>query len=129
MLGLVNAFTSGNMDTLVNRMNACFVSINEDLPILRATHPIFDIKEPMPAKFTICVSPIYKYVDDSTIFEICNQDMVCVIQDSADLVEQWSCNNDMRINTNKTKEMVICFRRDRIFVDSLPLYLYERKLY
>ena len=67
--------------------------------------------------------PIYKYVDDSTIFEICNQDMVSVIQDSADLVEQWSCNNDMRINTTKTKEMVICFRRDRTFVDSLP-YIY-----
>ena len=67
--------------------------------------------------------PIYKYVDDSTIFEICNQDMVYVIQDSADLVEQCSCNNDMRINTTKTKEMVICFRRERIFVDSLP-YIY-----
>ena len=44
------------MDTLVNRMNECFVSISEDLPILRATHPIFDIKEPLPAKFTINVS-------------------------------------------------------------------------
>ena len=65
--------------------------------------------------------PIYKYVDDSTIFEICNQDMVYVIQDSADVVE--SCNNDMRIYTTKTKEMVICFRRDRTFVDSLP-YIY-----
>ena len=49
--------------------------------------------------------------------------MVSVIQDSADIVEQWSCNNDMRINTTKTKEMVICFRRDRTFVDSLP-YIY-----
>ena len=29
--------------------------------------------------------PIYKYVDDSTIFEICNQYMVYVFQDSADL--------------------------------------------
>ena len=67
--------------------------------------------------------PIHKYVDDSTIFEICNQDMVSVIQDSADLVEQWSCNNDMRINTTKTKAMVICFRRDRTFVDVLP-YIY-----
>ena len=70
---------------------------------------------------TLC--PIYKYVDDNTIFEICNQDMVSVMQGSADLVEQWSCNNDMRINTTKTKEMVICFRRDRTFVDSLP-YIY-----
>ena len=55
MLGLANAFTGRNMDTL-NRMNACFVSISEDLPRLRATHPIFDIKEPLPAKFTINVS-------------------------------------------------------------------------
>ena len=30
----------------------------------------------------------------------------------------------MRINTTKTKEMVICFRRDRTFVDSLPYYIY-----
>ena len=49
--------------------------------------------------------------------------MVSVIHDSADLVEQWSFNNDMRINTTKTKEMVICFRRDRTLVDYLP-YIY-----
>ena len=45
---------------------------------------------------------IYKYVDDSTIFEICNQSRVCVIQDSANIIAQWSSNNDMRINTSKT---------------------------
>ena len=61
--------------------------------------------------------PIYKYVDDSTIFEICNQDMSWLH------VEQWSYNNDIRNNTTKTKEMVICFRRDRTFVDFLP-YIY-----
>ena len=33
---------------------------------------------------------IYICVDASTIFEICNQDVVSVIQDSADIVEQWS---------------------------------------
>ena len=66
---------------------------------------------------------VYKYVADSTVFEICNEDMVSVIQDSADIVEQRSCNNDMRINTTKTKEMVICFRRDITFVDYLP-YIY-----
>ena len=63
--------------------------------------------------------PIYKYVDDNIIFEICNQGMVSIIQDSADLVKQWSCNNDMRINTTKMK-MVICFKRDRTFVDDMP---------
>ena len=77
-------------------------------------HNINDLQTPCP---------IYKYVDDSTIFEICNQNMVSVIQDSADLVKQWSFNNDMRINMSKTKQMVICLRRDRTFVDSLP-YIY-----
>ena len=45
MLDLANAFTG-----------ECFMSISEDLPRLRATHPIFDIKEQLPAKFTINVS-------------------------------------------------------------------------
>ena len=49
--------------------------------------------------------------------------MLSVIRDSADVIEQWSYNNDTRINTTNTKEMVICFRRDRTFVDSLP-YIY-----
>ena len=44
MLRLANAFTGGYIDTLANRMNECFLSISEDLPILRATYPIFDIK-------------------------------------------------------------------------------------
>ena len=56
MLGLANAFTGGDMDTLVNRKNACFVSISDDLPNLRATHAIFDIKEPLPAKLNTSVS-------------------------------------------------------------------------
>ena len=43
-----------------------------------------------------------------------------VIRDSADLVEHWSCNIDMRINTTKTKNMVLCFRRSSTFVASLP---------
>ena len=46
---------------------------------------------------------IYKYVDDSTIFEICNQSRVSVIQDSANITAQWTSDNDMRINTSKTK--------------------------
>ena len=31
---LANAFTGGDMDILVNRINACFLSISEDLPRL-----------------------------------------------------------------------------------------------
>ena len=67
MLRLANAFTGGDMDTLANRMNECFVSISEDLPRLRATHPIFDIKEPLPAKFTINVSDTKLALDQGTL--------------------------------------------------------------
>ena len=49
--------------------------------------------------------------------------MDSVTQDSAEVIEKWYCNNDMRINTSKTKDMVICFRKDRTFVDVLP-YIY-----
>ena len=56
-------------------------------------------------------------MDDSTIFEICR---VSIIQDSANITAQWSNDNDMRINTSKTKEMVICFCTDRTRVESLP---------
>ena len=63
---------------------------------------------------------IYTYVDDSTIFEICNQSRVSVIQDSANITAQWSSDNDMRINTSETKEMVICLCRSRTYVESLP---------
>ena len=61
--------------------------------------------------------PIYKYVDDSTIFEICNQSRVSVIQDSANIIAQWFSDNDIRINTSKTKE---CFCKDRKYVESMP---------
>ena len=76
MLGLTNAFTGGDMDTLVNRMNECFVSISENLPRLRATHPIFDIKEPLPAKFTINVSDTKLALDNIKVNKATGPDRI-----------------------------------------------------
>ena len=39
--------------------------------------------------------PLYKYVDDSTVFEICNTNEVSVIQESIDLAVEWTVNNDI----------------------------------
>ena len=63
---------------------------------------------------------IYKYVDDSTIFEICNQSRVSLLHDSANIIAQRSSDNDTHINTSKTTEMVIYFCKDRTYVESLP---------
>ena len=76
MLRLANAFTGGDMDTLVNSMNECFVSISEGLPRLRATHHIFDIKEPLPAKFTINVSDTKLALDNIKVNKATGPDTI-----------------------------------------------------
>ena len=37
----------------------------------------------------------------------CNNSSVPVLQESADIITDWSRNNDMLINATKTKEMVM----------------------
>ena len=59
---------------------------------------------------------IYKYVEDSTVFEICNPTSLSVIQQSAAIIANWSIDNGMRINTMKTKDMIIRFCRDPVFL-------------
>ena len=76
MLCLANAFTGGDMDILVYRMNECFVSISEGLPRLRATHSIFDIKEPLPAKFTINVSDTKLALDNIKVNKVTGPDRI-----------------------------------------------------
>ena len=68
---------------------------------------------------------IYKYVDYSTLFEICNPSSVSVLQQSAAIIADWSIDNGMRINIMKTKEIIIRFCRDPVFlpyinIDRLP---------
>ena len=59
---------------------------------------------------------IYKYVDDSTVFEICNPISVSVLQQSADSIANWSIDNGMRINTMETTEIIIRVCRDPVFL-------------
>ena len=57
---------------------------------------------------TVC--PILKYVDDSTIWEVCNRDgSDSVLQTAADQASQWTDENNMILNTDKTKIMETYF--------------------
>ena len=47
--------------------------------------------------------PMYKYVDDITAFDICNNDRVSMLQQSVDVIANWTRDNYMRVNTKKTK--------------------------
>ena len=51
----------------------------------------------------------------------CNNSSVPLLQESADIITDWSTNNDMRINATKpNKEIVICFCRNDNHVASIP---------
>ncbi|KAK2173203.1 hypothetical protein NP493_892g00000 [Ridgeia piscesae] len=55
------------------------------------------------------IVPLYKYVDDSTLFEICDRNDVSVIQESVDIAARWIEQNDMNINSEKSKVIIISF--------------------
>ena len=57
-------------------------------------------------------APIYKYVDDSTTFEVCQEGDTTQNQESVDMVDIWTNQNDMRLNYEKCKEMIIDFSRN-----------------
>ena len=78
----------------------------------------------VPAGFEANV-PLYKYVDDSTLFEICKTTDVSVMQESIDRAVNWTHNNCMKINSTKSKEMVICFTPDEHFRNSIPSIVIE----
>ena len=42
--------------------------------------------------------PLYKYVEDGTLFEICNTNDVSVMPESIDRAVDWTQNNCMKIN-------------------------------
>ena len=64
--------------------------------------------------------PLYKYVDDSTFFDICDRKGVSVIQEPVDIAARWTEQNDMNINSEKSKEIIISFAQDGNFRSIIP---------
>ena len=64
--------------------------------------------------------PLFKYVDDSTLFEICNTNEISEIQESIDKAADWTSMNCMKINSKKSKEMIISFTQDVNFKKCVP---------
>ena len=62
--------------------------------------------------------PLYKYVDDSTLFEICYRKAVSVIQESVDIAARWTLQNYMKINSGKSKE--ISYAQDGNVRNNIP---------
>ena len=52
---------------------------------------------------------LYKYVDDSALFEICEMNSISLIQDYVNIATEWTSNNDLEINSEKSKEIRISY--------------------
>ena len=66
--------------------------------------------------------PLYKLVDDCTMFDIlCSHTRMSMLQDSVDIIANWTTDNDMCINASKTKQMIICLCRDEAHEAALLL--------
>ena len=63
---------------------------------------------------------MYKYVDDSTKFEICEFGGTSVIQESVDIATMWTIRNKMQIKSEKSKEMVICYAHGANTIHRVP---------
>ena len=69
---------------------------------------------------------MFKYVDDSTLFEICNTNEISEIQESIiDKAADWTSMNCMKINSKKSKEMVIRFTQVVHFKKCVPNIIIE----
>ena len=55
--------------------------------------------------------PNIKYVDDTTVFEVVKAGQNSKLQQATDEIMEWTQKNRMKINTSKTKELLIHFNK------------------
>ncbi len=73
-------------------------------------------------KYSKIVCQDVKYMDDSTLWEVCDR-IGCdsQIQTSADQASDWTKNNNMQTNTDKTTEMCVYFGYKRLQVKPIMM--------
>lgn len=69
--------------------------------------------------------PCFKFVDDTTVYEITTERSTTKLQEITDKICKWTETNKMKINENKTKELVIYFNRS---LHGIPPLLINNKL-
>ena len=72
--------------------------------------------------------PMYKYVDDSTVSEVMSTKEMdsSTIQQEVDNINQWSTDNNMKLNVKKTKEFTLSFLKTKPSLE--PLIINNRPI-
>ena len=60
-----------------------------------------------------------KHVDDTTLYSVSYDPESILLQEAVNEVVSWSNTNDMKINTKKTNDIMICFNHQPLEVESI----------
>ena len=62
-----------------------------------------------------------KFVDDVTLYEVCNTHSQNKLQNAEDDIQEWATDNNMSLNTNKTKELLVYFGREDLDITRITI--------
>ena len=67
--------------------------------------------------------PFIKYVDDVTVAAVSHDPLDMQIHEAADHLEKWCRANGLKLNTNKTKEMILSFNKSNRREQCIPIVI------
>ena len=62
-----------------------------------------------------------KFVDDVTLYEVCNTHSQNKLQNAVGDIQEWATDNNMSLNTNKTKELLVYFGREDLDIPRITI--------
>ena len=62
-----------------------------------------------------------KFVDNVTLYEVCNTCSQNKLQNAEDDIQEWATDNNMSLNTNNTKELLVYFGRDDLDIPRITI--------
>ena len=60
-------------------------------------------------------------VDDITLYEVCKTHSQNKLQNAVDDIQEWATDNNMSLNTNKTKELLVYFGREDLDIPRITI--------
>ena len=62
-----------------------------------------------------------KFVDDVTRYEVCHRHSQNHLQNAVDDIQEWATESNMSLNSSKTKQLLIYFRREEIDTPTITI--------
>ena len=110
----------------INESCSEWVYVNGGVPQGTKLGPVLFLVMINDLKMKSLNSSHWKYVDDVTISEVIKATEESCLQTELNELQQWACENDMKLNGLKCKEMVVSFLRQSD--NNTPLYINDQQL-